>query len=76
MPKIKVSINKTNQGKINKWIKNLSLENKEQFSESFNNFLLEEMKTLRECSEKSIVEAYIEAANNVIKNRLLHFLIV
>ena len=66
MPKIKVSINKTNQGKINKWIKNLSLENKEQFSESFNNFLLEEMKTLRECSEKSIVEAYIEAANNVI----------
>ena len=70
MPKIKVSINKTNQGKINKWIKNLSLENKEQFSESFNNFLLEEMKTLRECSEKSIVEAYIEAANNVIKNSL------
>ena len=52
MPKIKVSINKTNQGKINKWIKNLSLENKEQFSESFNNVLLEEMKTLRECSEK------------------------
>ena len=68
MPKIKVNINKTNQGKINKFLKSVDLDNKEEFSNEFNKLLIEEIRYIRDCSEKNIVQYFIDATKDVLSS--------
>lgn len=69
MPKIKVTLNKTNTGKLNKLYKYLK-ENwspyTEEFSDRFTQHIKDEIKSLRDCSEKNIVEYYIEETKKII----------
>lgn len=66
MPKIKININKTNQSKIDHWLKNINLDNKNEFIESFNKIIIEELRSLRDCSEKNVIHFFIESCNDVI----------
>lgn len=65
MPKRNISINKTNQARINKWLKNFAgtiLDNDlEEFSQHINGVILQEVKNHKECTEKSVVSALIDA---------------
>lgn len=62
MPRKTVNINKTNQAKLNKAISKFTkISNKEEFSEQFNELIKSEIRSLRDCSEKNIVEYYINA---------------
>lgn len=64
MPRKTVNINKTNQAKLNKAIaKFTKISNKEEFSEQFNELIKSEIRSLRDCSEKNIVEYYINATS-------------
>jgi len=69
MPKIKVTLNKTNTAKLNKllkWLKsNWSLYT-ETFDEEFTEFIKKEIRSLKDCSEKSIVETYIDEGKTYI----------
>ena len=57
MPRRTININKTNQAKINKAISKFSkIYNKEEFSEQFKELIKSEMRSLKDCSEKNIVE--------------------
>ena len=53
MPKIKVVINKTNQAKIDKFIKSVTLDNKDEFVSQFQERVIYEIRSLRDCSEKT-----------------------
>ena len=65
MPRKTISINKTNQAKINKAISKFSkIYNKEEFSEQFKELIKSEMRSLKDCSEKNIVEYYIAATTS------------
>ena len=62
MPKKIININKTNQAKLNRAItKFTKITNKEEFSEQFNELIKSEIRSLKDCSEKNIVEYYINA---------------
>ena len=62
MPRKTVNINKTNQAKLNKAIaKFTKISNKEEFYEQFNELIKSEIRSLKDCSEKNIVEYYINA---------------
>ena len=62
MPRKTVNINKTNQAKLNKAIaKFTKISNKEEFSDQFNKLIKSEIRSLKDCSEKNIVEYYINA---------------
>ena len=66
------SINKTNQIRVNKWIKNFILKKLnnsiDEFTEYFNDLLLSEVKNHKECTEKSVVDACIGSFTNYINN--------
>lgn len=65
MPRRTVNINKTNQAKINKAISKFTkIANKEKFSEQFKELIKSEMRSLKDCSEKNIVEYYITATTS------------
>lgn len=62
MPRKTVNINKTNQAKIDRAIAKLNkISNKEEFSKQFNELITSEIRSLKDCSEKNIVEYYINA---------------
>lgn len=62
MPRKTININKTNQAKLNRAISKLNkISNKEEFSEQFNDVIKSEIRSLKDCSEKNIVEYYINA---------------
>lgn len=62
MPRKIININKTNQVKINKAINKFSkISNKEEFINQFNELIKSEIRALKDCSEKNIVEYYITA---------------
>lgn len=62
MPRKTVNINKTNQAKLNKAISKFTkILNKEEFSEQFTELIKSEIRSLKDCSEKNIVEYYINA---------------
>lgn len=74
MPRKTVNINKTNQAKINKAItKFAKVVNKEEFSEQFNELIKSEIRSLKDCSEKNIVEYYINATlafyNKIVEDK-------
>lgn len=62
MPRKTVNINKTNQSKLKKAISKFTkISNKEEFSEQFIELIKSEIRSLKDCSEKNIVEYYINA---------------
>ena len=62
MPRKTININKTNQAKINKAISKFTkIVNKEEFYKQFNDLIKSEIRSLKDCSEKNIVEYYINA---------------
>ncbi|MBO5003778.1 MAG: hypothetical protein J6D03_00625 [Clostridia bacterium] len=69
MPKIKVTLNKTNTAKLNKLYRYLK-ENwsgyDEEFNDIFTQYIKDEIRSLRDCSEKNIVEYYIEETKNLL----------
>ena len=68
MPKIKVVINKTNQAKIDKFIKSVTLDNKDEFVAQFQERVIYEIRSLRDCSEKNIITEFIDSLKYVISN--------
>lgn len=72
MRKKVTSINKTNQIRVNKWVKNFvrnKLENDvTEFTTYFNDLLLSEVKNHKECTEKSVVESYIDSFTDYIND--------
>ena len=69
MPKIKVTLNKTNTAKLNKLLKYLKgcwPLYTESFDEEFTEFIKKEIRSLKDCNEKSIVETYIEEGKTYI----------
>lgn len=74
MPRKIININKTNQAKLNKAISKFTkITNKEEFSEQFNELIKSEIRSLKDCSEKNIVEYYINATtafyNNILSEK-------
>lgn len=61
MPKIKVSINKTNKAKIDKFLKAFP-DAPESFKEELEAQIINDIRNIRDCTEKSIVEAYLKVA--------------
>ena len=71
MPKKQIEINKTNQARIDKWIKTViakrMTEDADPFAIMFNSLVLSEVKNHKECTEKSVVTAFIDAFNRYIE---------
>ena len=61
-------LNKTSNQKINSWLNKLDIQNKDSFSEQFSNIVYYDCKMIKDCSEKSIVDFYIETATELLKN--------
>ena len=72
MPKRLVTINKTNQARINKWIKHFANDRLTnditEFERFFNDLILDEVKNHKECTEKSIVGCYMDAFTDYIND--------
>ena len=72
MPKRLVTINKTNQARINKWIKHFANDRLTnditEFERFFNDLILDEVKNHKECTEKSVVGCYIDAFTDYIND--------
>lgn len=70
MPKKTIQINKTNQLKINRWLKGLSnrIQNIDILDKQFHETVINEMKQLKECSEKNIIQFYMDRISSVIDN--------
>lgn len=71
MPKKQLEINKTNQARISKWIKTDILPVMGPFTEPFaicfNSLVLSEVKSHKECTEKSVVTAFMNSFTSYIK---------
>ena len=61
-------LNKTSNQKINSWLNKLDIQNKDSFSEQFSSIVYYDCKMIKDCSEKSIVDFYIETAIELLKN--------
>lgn len=71
MPKKNITLNKTNKGKLTRCINKLSkIENKKEFSNLFNDLIISEIRSLKDCTEKYIVEFYVDAVNNLYEKLL------
>lgn len=70
MPKKQVELNKTNQARISRWVKTSVApriqdhDSIDLFDEAFTSLVLNEVKNHKECTEKSVVEAYIDSFNS------------
>lgn len=74
MPRIKNSLNKTNQRKlsdfVNKFSKKYQNIDREQFESLFSATVLKDTKGIKEGNEKIIVELYIQYASNLLPEYL------
>lgn len=61
-------LNKTSNQKINSWLNKLDIQNKDSFSEQFLSIVYYDCKMIKDCSEKSIVDFYIETATELLQN--------
>ena len=68
MPRKGVTISKTTIKKIEDFYKNICDFIDDSFKEKFKNVVEYDVKNVKECSEKSIVDLYIEIANKKISN--------
>lgn len=60
-------LNKTSEQKIKTWLNKINIEDKDNFSEQFTNIVFTDCKMIKDCSEKSIVDFYIDTANQLLK---------
>lgn len=65
MPKKIIEINRTNTLKINKFLNSqkAKISNFDEFSDIFNKTVLDEVKSHKDCTEKSVVQSMIDAMN-------------
>lgn len=61
-------LNKTSNQKINSWLNKLDIQNKDSFSEQFLSIVYYDCKMIKDCSEKFIVDFYIETATELLQN--------
>ena len=61
-------LNKTSEQKINNFLSKIDIDNNDIFSEQFTDIVYNDCKMIKECSEKSIVDFYIETAKQLLKN--------
>lgn len=64
-------LNKTSEQKIKTWLNKINIEDKDNFSEQFANIVFTDCKMIKDCSEKSIVDFYIDTANQLLKENSL-----
>ena len=64
-------LNKTSEQKIKTWLNKINIEDKDNFSEQFTNIVFTDCKIIKDCSEKSIVDFYIDTANQLLKENSL-----
>ena len=64
-------LNKTSEQKIKTWLNKINIEDKDNFSEQFTNIVFTDCKMIKDCSEKSIVDFYIDTANQLLKEKSL-----
>ena len=64
-------LNKTSEQKIKTWLNKINIEDKDNFSEQFTNIVFTDCKMIKDCSEKSIVDFYIDTANQLLKENSL-----
>ena len=74
MPRVKSSLNKTNQQKLTSFLNKFSKEypdvNREQLTSLFSSVVLKDAKGIKEANEKTIVELYMEYANSILPEYL------
>jgi len=74
MPRVKSSLNKTNQQKLTSFLNKFSKEypdvNREQLVSLFSSVVLKDAKGIKEANEKTIVELYMEYANSILPEYL------
>lgn len=74
MPRVKSSLNKTNQQKLTSFLNKFSKEypdvNREQLVALFSSVVLKDAKGIKEANEKTIVELYMEYANSILPEYL------
>lgn len=58
-------LTKTSLDKINKWITQSEITDQD-FIDNFNDIIFKDVKNIKDCSEKSIVDFYIESAQQLI----------
>lgn len=73
MPRIRITINKTNLHRIEMFVKKLKKEHSQfgvwdgiendDFYKSWVDLMKEEIRSIKDCNEKSIIETYIDVAN-------------
>lgn len=61
-------LNKTSEQKLNSWLNKLDIQDKDSFSEQFSSIVYNDCKMIKDCSEKSIVDFYIETARELLQN--------
>ena len=61
-------LNKTSNQKINSWLNKLDIQNKDSFFFFFSSKAYYDCKMIKDCSEKSIVDFYIETATELLQN--------
>ena len=64
-------LNKTSEQKIKTWLNKINIEDKDNFSEQFTNIVFTDCKMIKDCSEKSIVDFYIDTDNQLLKEKSL-----
>lgn len=64
-------LNKTSEQKIKTWLNKINIKDKDNFSEQFTNIVFTDCKMIKDCSEKSIVDFYIDTANQLLKENSL-----
>lgn len=69
MPKKLIELNKTNKGRITKWLKQYNdtiLLNKDIFEVNLRELCLDEVKCHRDCTEKSVVQFVLDAVDDYL----------
>lgn len=70
----KFKLKKSSQSVLSKWLKGVDIdseEEKEKFSVEFSNIVVNDCKMIKDCTEEDIVNFYISAADNMIKDHKL-----
>ena len=67
MPRKSVTISKTSENKIKSFLKKVKEFTDDHFDKEFTRLVEYDVKNIKECSDKSIIDSYIEVAEEKIK---------
>lgn len=74
MSRLKQELNKTSQQKLKKFIKSLQqyeqIDNSEEFAEKFKQVLINDVRSLKGCSERAVTDYYLEAITSKLNQHL------